>query len=121
MKNKNKQLNIRVSEQALNKIKDNAQRLGMSQTEYFEMIALNGIIELVEIMNPDIHKRYEEIAKVLDKIGNNLNQIAKKLNSGGDIGTTSLNNIKIANEKFELIYKMVSAEKKRIIFKKSVA
>lgn len=118
MKKKNKQLNIRVSEQALNKIKDNAQRLEMSQTEYFEMIAVNGIIELVEVNNLNLNSDLDKILKSLDKIGNNLNQLAKKLNSGGKEDNADNTNFINMNKSFNTLYDVIEKKSERkIIFK----
>lgn len=118
MKNKNKQLNIRVSEQALNKIKDNAQKLEMSQTEYFEMIAVNGIIELVEINNSNLNSTFDKILNSLDRIGNNLNQIAKKLNSGGKNDIADHTNFINMNKSFQTLYNVIEkSSERKIIFK----
>lgn len=118
MKNKNKQLNIRVSEQALNKIKDNAQKLEMSQTEYFEMIAINGIIELAEINNEEFKKSIDKILSALDKIGINMNQIARKLNSGEKMQDEYIPVLNICNDTFKKLYQIIDKKSERkIIFK----
>lgn len=118
MKNKNKQLNIRVSEQALNKIKDNAQKLEMSQTEYFEMIAINGIIELAEVNNEEFKKSIDKILSALDKIGINMNQIARKLNSGEKIKDEYIPVLNMCNDAFKKLYQIIDKQSERkIIFK----
>jgi len=117
MKKKDKQINIRVSEDAKNRIISNAQILGISQSDYFEMIALNGVIELVEINSTEFNSGLEKIISIFEKIGNNINQIAKKANSGENISEKDISNINKAKEQFAITYKFLNAKiERKIIF-----
>ena len=77
MAKKDIQLNVRVSKEAKQLIADNAKLLGMKQGEYIETIARKGLNQVVEINNPSLMNRYDEIEQALDKVGININQIAK--------------------------------------------
>ena len=115
---KNKQLNIRITENAKNIIVSNAEKLEMSQSDYFEMLATRGIIEMIEINNPTLNNNIEHIIKVFDALGNNINQIAKKINAGGNFSDGNIKQIKIANENFKTLYKTLNNNiEKKIIFK----
>lgn len=73
-----KQIVIRVSEEELEQIKGKVEQSGKSQQQY--------IIEALtqkEVVNLDAVK---ELYPELKRIGNNLNQIAKALNSTGYYG-----------------------------------
>ena len=72
-----KQIVIRVSEEELAQIKKKVEQSGKSQQQY--------IIEALtqkQVINTDGIK---EIYPELKRQGNNLNQIAKKLNENGDV------------------------------------
>lgn len=74
-----KQIVIRVSEEELAQIKEKVEQSGKSQQQY--------IIEALtqkQIINTDGVK---EILPELKRIGNNLNQIAKRCNEGGMLPT----------------------------------
>lgn len=74
-----KQIVIRVSEEELEAIKKKVEQSGKSQQQY--------IIEALtqkQIINTDGVK---EILPELKRIGNNLNQIAKRCNEGGMLPT----------------------------------
>lgn len=72
--NKNKQLNIRVSEQDYNYIKEKSKQANLTITGYVTKSALNKKILVAD--------RYKEFTGELRKIGININQIAKNNNLG---------------------------------------
>lgn len=118
MSKKNKQLNIRITEENKNIIVSNAEKLEMSQSDYFEMLATKGIIEIVEINNPKLNDNIENIIKGFDAMGNNINQIAKKINSGGEFSQNDIVNFERLNRNFNLLYKKLNEDiEKKIIFK----
>lgn len=73
---KNKMIAIRLSENDYKVFKDNAQKLGLSLTDYF--------VDLLYKQNIKItHIDTKELELELKRQGNNVNQIAKKLNETG--------------------------------------
>ena len=68
------QVKIRLTEEELAKLKEKVKESGLSQQEYIKKCALNR-----KIQNMDGIK---EIIPELKRVGNNLNQIAKKMNEG---------------------------------------
>ncbi|MBR1453087.1 MAG: plasmid mobilization relaxosome protein MobC [Lachnospiraceae bacterium] len=70
---KNKMIAIRLSENDYKVFKDNAQKLGLSLTDYF--------VDLLYKQNIKItHIDTKELELELKRQGNNVNQIARKLN-----------------------------------------
>lgn len=117
MAKKDIQLNVRVSKEAKQLIADNAKLLGMKQGEYIETIARKGLNQVVEINNPSLMNRYDEIEQALDKVGININQIAKYLNSGNNpnskMEATFSNVVKVFNN---LHIRLEKCQDKKIIF-----
>lgn len=117
MAKKDIQLNVRVSKEAKQLIADNAKLLGMKQGEYIETIARKGLNQVVEINNLSLMNRYDEIEQALDKIGININQIAKYLNSGNNpnpkMEGTFLNVVKVFNN---LHIRLEKCQDKKIVF-----
>ncbi|MBS4150219.1 plasmid mobilization relaxosome protein MobC [Pseudomonas chengduensis] len=117
MAKKDIQLNVRVSKEAKQLIADNAKLLGMKQGEYIEAIARKGLNQVVEINNPSLMNRYDEIEQALDKVGININQIAKYLNSGNNpnskMEATFSNVVKVFNN---LHIRLEKCQDKKIIF-----
>ena len=74
MRNKSKQINIRVSEKDYAKIIQRVKRANTNITGYFFTLALDGKITVVEGLG--------ETAAELNKIGNNLNQITRLFHQG---------------------------------------
>lgn len=117
MARKDIQLNVRVSKEAKQLIADNAKLLGMKQGEYIETIARKGLNQVVEINNPSLMNRYDEIEQALDKVGININQIAKYLNGGNNpnskMEATFSNVVKVFNN---LHIRLEKCQDKKIIF-----
>lgn len=117
MAKKDVQLNVRVSKEAKQLIADNAKLLGMKQGEYIEAIARKGLNQVVEINNPSLMNRYDEIEQALEKVGININQIAKYLNSGNNpnskMEATFSNVLKVFNN---LHIRLEKCQDKKVIF-----
>lgn len=71
---KNKQLNIRISEDDFNYIKQRSKKANLTITGYVTKSALNKKILVAD--------GYKEFVSELRKIGVNINQIAKNSNAG---------------------------------------
>lgn len=117
MAKKDIQLNVRVSKEAKQLIANNAKLLGMKQGEYIEAIARKGLNQVVEINNPSLMNRYNEIEQALEKVGININQIAKYLNSGNNpnskMEATFSNVVKVFNN---LHIRLEKCQDKKVIF-----
>lgn len=72
-KNRPHQVTFRLSDEELEQLKANIEKSGLRQQEYLRRAALS-----VEVLNTDDLK---EVWPELKRQGNNLNQIAKQLNS----------------------------------------
>lgn len=76
IKEKNKMIAIRLNEKDYNYFKENAEKVNLSLTDYF--------VELLYKQNIKItHIDTKELETELKRQGNNINQIAKKLNETG--------------------------------------
>lgn len=91
---RNKQIIIRTTEDEYNKIMEKVSLSNMNMNRFFINVALRK-----KIIVYDFSSLFELSAQI-SKIGNNINQIAKKLNKGGLISkyeinylTDTLNNI----------------------------
>ncbi|MGE6995857.1 plasmid mobilization protein [Pseudomonas sp. NPDC047961] len=117
MAKKDVQLNVRVSKEAKQLIADNAKLLDMKQGEYIETIARKGLNQVVEILNPKLSNEYESIVKMLDRMGNNINQISTKINSHQGLTPKNIDSFKRMAEAFNLLYStLTEKEEKRNIF-----
>ena len=74
-KTRPKQLSFRVNEEEYQKLQERVQESGKNQQEYILSCVLDK-----KIVNTD---RIKELIPELKRIGNNLNQIAKRCNEGG--------------------------------------
>jgi len=117
MAKKDVQLNVRVSKEAKQLIADNAKLLDMKQGEYIETIARKGLNQVVEIHNPELSNEFENIVKMLDRIGNNVNQISKKINSNQGLTPKNIESFGKMDQAFKLLYStLMKKEEKRTIF-----
>ncbi len=72
-----KQIVIRVSEEELEQIKEKVEQSGKNQQQYvIEALTQSNIVNLDGV---------KELLPELKRIGNNLNQIAKRCNEGGQL------------------------------------
>lgn len=77
MENRERQLHFRVSDEEYELIRQRMDECGIvSLSAYLRKIAIDGMIINLEI------PKLKEISKLLGYNGKNINQIAKKLNSG---------------------------------------
>ena len=77
MDKKRIQINFRLTEAENTKLQVNAYRAGLTPSMYAKKMAIEGKVK-PQIISPDEAK---EITSQLGKIGSNLNQVARKLNS----------------------------------------
>ena len=97
-----KQINIRVTDYEYQQIRERMEKSGSSSfSEYIIDAATNGF--LINVDYSDI----KALAYEINRIGNNINQIAHKINAEGSIYKEE---IKEVQENVELIWKMIRAK-----------
>ena len=89
-KTKNSDLHIRISDKLKQKLINESQKSKLSLSEYVDKTLRGKTITVYEGLNETVYE--------LRKIGNNLNQIAKNLNSNNSKFRDSQNLIEIKNE-----------------------
>lgn len=83
------QVKFRVSATELEQIRERMKECNIkNQARYLRLMALNGCI-----IKPD-YSEIKEMNYELHKIGVNINQIAKKINTNGNIHTEEINQLK---------------------------
>ncbi len=99
---RDKQINIRVTEYEYELIKARMKKSGASSLQkYIIDAATNGYL---------IHVDYSDIkalAYEINRVGNNINQIAHRINTEGNIYKTEIEEVQ---ENVELIWKMIRAK-----------
>lgn len=78
---KERQLNVRISESDYVKLEHQRRLIEKSQSGFISQIINEGIYEIIEITNPELRQDFDKLEKLLGMYGNNLNQIARSLNS----------------------------------------
>ena len=85
---KEQRITIRLTEYEYQVLKKECQLSQLSVSEYIRRLLLNREIPIYPVIIHDEHEILEELRKI-NKVGNNLNQIARHLNQGG-VMTNSL-------------------------------
>lgn len=85
-RNRGKQINFRLSEKELEQFKANVEKSKLSQSEYMRRCILEKDIVIID----DIR----ELLGELKRIGNNLNQLTRAVNSGEVRNIDSLDEVK---------------------------
>ncbi|EMQ1685537.1 MULTISPECIES: plasmid mobilization protein [Pseudomonas] len=112
-KRNGEQFNVRVSKEAKDKIVANAALLGISQAKYIEHLAVNGC-NVIEIRNERFIEYVGKAEADLNKMGNNLNQMARAINLGKvDLVEKNIELFNNAKKTFDQLYsKLVEHEEK---------
>lgn len=85
---------IRMTESELRQIKDRMEEFGTSNMSAFiRKMAIDGYIVKLEL--PEL----KEMTRLLSSYSNNLNQIAKRVNAGGNLYSTDVDEIRLQQEK----------------------
>lgn len=74
---RNKQIKFRVSDIEYEKINEKIEHSGISKRRYLVNMAIRGQVVIYDL------KSLFELSAQISRVGNNINQIAKKLNQGG--------------------------------------
>ncbi|WP_082426366.1 plasmid mobilization relaxosome protein MobC [Pseudomonas sp. NBRC 111133] len=112
-KRNGEQFNVRVSKEAKDKIVAKAALLGISQAKYIEHLAVNGC-NVIEIRNERFIEYVGKAEADLNKMGNNLNQMARAINLGKvDLVEKNIELFNNAKKTFDQLYsKLVEHEEK---------
>ena len=103
---RDKQLKIWVSQEELDMIHQKMEDFGTHRTGAFiRKLVIDGYVIKLEI--PEL----KEIIRLLGPIGNNVNQMARKLNAGGNIYREDIAEV---NAKLDTIYKQLEKILKRL-------
>lgn len=101
---KNRRITIRIEEKLREKIKLESKKSNMTMSEYINRCLKNKSIIVIE--------NGKEIYYELSKIGNNLNQIARKLNS--NIATNKdLKNLEYISQEITKIWQLLNSLKSK--------
>ncbi|WP_207816515.1 plasmid mobilization relaxosome protein MobC [Pseudomonas sp. 50_B] len=125
-------ISIRASKEDIAKLNKIASKLSMTKTALIKKFIKDGFGQTVEVTNPTFLEALEKIQTVLTgiegkltPIGNNINQIATKLNSGENLTEKdrkiiedSLNVIEQADARFHSLSNLISTKNKKIVLKK---
>ncbi len=96
---RNKKFNFYVTEKEEEVIRNKAKYLDMTISSYLRKMAIEGII---------IKKDFNSVFYELNKIGVNINQIAKKVNETGIVNSRDFDELKAeVNSIFELYYNKI--------------
>ncbi|WP_410480256.1 plasmid mobilization protein [Pseudomonas sp. DCA-1] len=116
-KRNGEQFNIRISKEAKERIVANAALLDISQAKYIEHLAVNGC-NVIEIRNDKFIEYVEKAEADLNKMGNNLNQMARAINSGKlDLVERNIEMFNNAKNSFDKLYSMLVEHEEKIILK----
>lgn len=118
MKNRNARITIRASTEHIAKLNQLSADLEISKTELIKKIIDDGFGQTIEITNTDFLAALEKIEKMLSSIGNNLNQMARKVNSGSEFTEQDRKNLETVASRFESLSDLIATRSKRTAIKK---
>ncbi|EEJ3186312.1 plasmid mobilization relaxosome protein MobC [Salmonella enterica subsp. enterica] len=115
---RNARITIRASKEHIAKLNKLSSDLEITKTALLKKIIDDGFGQTVEITNSDLLAAFEKIDKMLDSIGNNLNQIAKKINSDNSFSEQDRKSIEQISTRFEKLADLIESRNQRTIIKK---
>ncbi len=99
---RNKQVMVRFTQMEYDNISHNAKNSGKSLSAYVHDITCNGKVIVHYHLSPQIEE-IKPLLSAIGKTGSNLNQIARHLNTGGNITTALISDIQeCISELFDL-------------------
>jgi hypothetical protein len=125
-------VSIRISKEDMQKFNDLAFSLSMTKTAIIKKIVNDGFAQTIEITNPTLLDNFEKIQAMLESIekqlkplGDNVNQIARKINSNEKftdqdrkILASDLKILEQASSRFETLSDLISTRTKKTVIKK---
>lgn len=118
MKNRNARITIRASEEHIAKLNQLSADLQISKTDLLKKIIDDGFGQTVEIINPDLLAAFVKIDKMLDSIGNNINQMARKVNANSAFTEQDISTLEQACKKLDTLSDFLATKTKRTVIKK---
>lgn len=117
MATKNKILTtIRLTKKEIDKLNERSSTLKISKSELIRRLINENPIKVVEMDCEKLRKAIDKIPTVINTMGNNLNQIAKKLNSGKEYNKDYDRHITIHSEQLSQLIGLLQ-ERKTTTFK----
>jgi uncharacterized protein with HEPN domain len=125
-------ISIRARKEDIAKINRLVSSLSITKTALIKKIVNDGFNQVIEITNPTLLENFEKIQSVLEGIekqlkplGENVNQIAKKINSNEKFTELDrkilANDLKILEQtssRFETLFDLISTKTKKTVIKK---
>lgn len=125
-------ISIRISKEDMQKFNELASSLSMNKTAIIKKIVNDGFAQTAEITNPTLLDNFEKIQAMLESIekqlkplGDNVNQIARKINSNEKftdqdrkILASDLKILEQASSRFETLSDLISTRTKKTVIKK---
>lgn len=125
-------VSIRISKEDMQKFNELAFSLSMTKTAIIKKIVNDGFAQTAEITNPTLLDNFEKIQAMLESIekqlkplGDNVNQIARKINSNEKftdqdrkILASDLKILEQASSRFETLSDLISTRTKKTVIKK---
>lgn len=118
MKNRNARITIRASTEHIAKLNQLSADLEISKTDLLKKVIDDGFGQTVEITNADFLAALEKIEKMLSSIGKNINQMARKVNSGGEFTEQDRKTLEVVSSRFESLSDLIATRSKRTVIKK---
>lgn len=111
-------VSIRISKEDMEKFNTLASSLSMTKTAVIKKIVNDGFGQTIEITNDDLLASFSKIEKMLESIGNNVNQMARKVNAGGRFTEQDSKTLEQVSDRFEKLYDFVATKTKKAVIKK---
>lgn len=111
-------VSIRISKEDMQRFNTLASSLSMTKTAVIKKIVNDGFSQIAEITNPTLINSFDKIEKMLNSIGNNLNQMARKVNAGAAFKEQDMNTLKQVIAKFDALETVVIDKNVKTVIKK---
>ncbi|MCE0958039.1 plasmid mobilization relaxosome protein MobC [Pseudomonas putida] len=111
-------ISIRASKEDIAKINKLASRLSITKTALIKKIVNDGFDQIIEINNPTLLNSFDKIEKMLSSIGNNLNQMARKVNAGEAFTEQDIKTLEQIIAKFDALETVVIEKNTKAVIKK---
>lgn len=118
MKNRNARITIRASTEHIAKLNQLSADLEISKTALLKKVIDDGFSQTIEITNNDFLAALEKIEKMLSSIGNNLNQMARKVNSGSEFTEQDRKTLEAVSSRFETLSDLIANRTRKTVIKK---
>ncbi len=115
---RNARITLRASEEHINKLNALSQQLEITKTDLIKKIIDDGFLQIAEITNPDLLVALDKIEKMLYSIGNNINQMARKVNAGSAFTKQDIDALEQVSKRFETLSDLIATRTKKTIIKK---